>query len=68
MTIADTGPIAGPLSGGKLRALAITTDKRDPAFPDVPTLAEAGVVRHGDLAVDRPGGAGRHATPRSWPD
>ena len=43
MTIADTGPIAGPLSGGKLRALAITTDKRDPAFPDVPTLAEAGV-------------------------
>jgi tripartite-type tricarboxylate transporter receptor subunit TctC len=43
MTIADTGPIAGPLSGGKLRALAITADKRDPAFPDVPTLAEAGV-------------------------
>jgi tripartite-type tricarboxylate transporter receptor subunit TctC len=43
MTIADTGPISGPLSAGKLRALAITTDKRDPAFPDVPTLAEAGV-------------------------
>jgi tripartite-type tricarboxylate transporter receptor subunit TctC len=43
MTIADTGPIAGPLSAGKLRALAITADKRDPAFPDVPTLAEAGV-------------------------
>jgi tripartite-type tricarboxylate transporter receptor subunit TctC len=43
MTIADTGPIAGPLSAGKLRALAITTEKRDPAFPDVPTLGEAGV-------------------------
>jgi tripartite-type tricarboxylate transporter receptor subunit TctC len=43
MTIADTGPIAGLLSGGKLRALAITTDKRDATFPDVPTLAEAGV-------------------------
>jgi len=43
MTIADTGPIAGPLSAGKLRALAITTDQRDAAFPDVPTLAEAGV-------------------------
>ena len=43
MTIADTGPIAGPLGAGKLRALAITADKRDPAFPDVPTLAEAGV-------------------------
>jgi tripartite-type tricarboxylate transporter receptor subunit TctC len=43
MAIADTGPISGLLSGGKLRALAITADKRDPAFPDVPTLAEAGV-------------------------
>ena len=43
MTIADTGPIAGLLSAGKLRALAIATDNRDPAFPDVPTLAEAGV-------------------------
>ncbi len=43
MTIADTGPISGLLSAGRLRALAITTDKRDAAFPDVPTLAEAGV-------------------------
>jgi tripartite-type tricarboxylate transporter receptor subunit TctC len=43
MTIADSGPISGPLSARKLRALAITTDQRDPAFPDVPTLAEAGV-------------------------
>ena len=43
MTIADTGPISGPLAAGKLRALAITTDKRDAAFPAVPTLGEAGV-------------------------
>ena len=43
MTIADSGPIAGPLAGGKLRALAITTEQRDPQFPQVPTLAEAGV-------------------------
>jgi tripartite-type tricarboxylate transporter receptor subunit TctC len=43
MTIADTGPIAGPLKGGKLRALAITTAKRPPAFPDVPTFAEQGI-------------------------
>ena len=48
MTIADSGPISGPLGAGKLRALAITTDKRDPAFPDVPTLAEAGVP---DMAI-----------------
>jgi len=43
MTIADSGPIFGPLSAGKLRALAVTTDKRQDAFPDVPTFAEAGV-------------------------
>ena len=28
---------------GKLRALAVTTTKRSPAIPDLPTLAEAGV-------------------------
>jgi tripartite-type tricarboxylate transporter receptor subunit TctC len=28
---------------GKLRALAVTTAKRSPAVPDLPTLAEAGV-------------------------
>jgi tripartite-type tricarboxylate transporter receptor subunit TctC len=43
MTIADSGPISGPLAAGKLRALAITTDKRQDAFADVPTFAEAGV-------------------------
>ena len=29
--------------GGKLRALAITSDRRSPAFHDLPTVAEAGV-------------------------
>lgn len=43
MTISDSGPMAGPLKAGKLRALAITTAKRPPAFPDVPTMAEAGI-------------------------
>ena len=43
MAFADTGPIAGPLKAGKLRALAVTTAKRTPDFPDVPTMAEAGV-------------------------
>jgi tripartite-type tricarboxylate transporter receptor subunit TctC len=44
MTISDSGPMAGPLSSGKLRALAITTAKRPPAFPDVPTFAESGIA------------------------
>jgi tripartite-type tricarboxylate transporter receptor subunit TctC len=43
MALADSGPIAGPLKGGKLRALAVTTARRPPDFPDVPTMAEAGV-------------------------
>jgi tripartite-type tricarboxylate transporter receptor subunit TctC len=44
MTISDSGPMAGPLNSGKLRALAITTARRPPAFPDVPTFAESGIT------------------------
>src|SRR6185503_9959829 len=43
MTIADSAPVAGPLKSGKLRALGISTAKRPPAFPDVPTFAEQGI-------------------------
>lgn len=34
---------SGHIKAGKLRALAVTGDKRVPAFPDVPTLAESAV-------------------------
>jgi tripartite-type tricarboxylate transporter receptor subunit TctC len=34
---------SGHIKAGKLRALAVTSDKRVPALPNVPTLAEAGV-------------------------
>jgi tripartite-type tricarboxylate transporter receptor subunit TctC len=43
MTIADPPPITGHLKGGALRALAVTAPQRHPAYPDVPTMAEAGV-------------------------
>ncbi len=35
---------AGAVRDGKLRALAVTTEGRQPAFPDLPTVAEAGVA------------------------
>lgn len=33
----------GSIKGGKLRPLAVSTSKRNPQLPDVPTAAEAGV-------------------------
>jgi tripartite-type tricarboxylate transporter receptor subunit TctC len=43
MTIVDSAPATGPLKDGRIRALAVTTAQRAPNWPDVPTLAEAGV-------------------------
>ena len=43
MTIVDPAPATGPLKGGSVRGLAVTSAKRHPAFPDLPTMAEAGV-------------------------
>ena len=40
----DTTVVAGPhIESGKLRALAVTSAKRVPSMPNVPTVAESGV-------------------------
>jgi tripartite-type tricarboxylate transporter receptor subunit TctC len=40
----DTLPsVIGQIRNSKIRALAVTTAKRNPQLPDVPTMAEAGV-------------------------
>jgi tripartite-type tricarboxylate transporter receptor subunit TctC len=44
MAFVDSAPVAGPLKAGRLRALAITTPKRPPDYPDVPTMAESGIA------------------------
>jgi tripartite-type tricarboxylate transporter receptor subunit TctC len=43
MTFSDITAAQGLVKGGKLRALAVASDKRAPALPDVPTTAEAGL-------------------------
>jgi len=40
---ATAPPVMGQVTGGKLRLLAISGDKRNPSMPDVPTLREVGV-------------------------
>jgi tripartite-type tricarboxylate transporter receptor subunit TctC len=39
----STATALSHISAGKLRAIAVTTTKRLPALPDVPTIAESGV-------------------------
>jgi tripartite-type tricarboxylate transporter receptor subunit TctC len=44
MSLSDIGPIAGSLKDGRVRALAVTSGSRLPAWPQVPTMTEAGVT------------------------
>ncbi|HKA44514.1 MAG TPA: tripartite tricarboxylate transporter substrate binding protein [Burkholderiales bacterium] len=42
-TIADPPPVVGQLKAGRVRALAVTSAARHPSWPDLPTMAEAGI-------------------------
>jgi len=43
LTIVDPPPATGPLRAGTIRGLAVTSASRHPSWPDLPTMAEAGV-------------------------
>ena len=43
MLFSSLGPSVGAVKSGKIRALAVTSLKRSAAFPDVPTMDEAGL-------------------------
>ena len=43
MMFSDAQPVMANIKSGKLRALAVTSDKRTPFTPELPTLAEAGI-------------------------
>jgi len=48
----DTTVVAAPhIQSGKLRALAVTSARRVPSLPDVPTVAESGVAGLTDFEV-----------------
>ncbi len=49
MSLCDAAPATGPIQDGRVRPLAVTTAKRLPEYPNVPTMAEAGIK---DMVVE----------------
>jgi tripartite-type tricarboxylate transporter receptor subunit TctC len=49
MTLADSGPAMQGVSGGRVRALAVTSAQRTTFLPDAPTLKELGIDMNVEL-------------------
>lgn len=47
--VGSVGPALAFIRAGKLRALAVTSDKRDPVLPDIPTVRESGLDFEGGM-------------------
>lgn len=43
MTITDPAPVVSQMKAGRVRALAVTSAARHPAWPEIPTLVESGL-------------------------
>lgn len=50
LMFADIPQVAGAIKEGKVKALAVSTLRRTPGLPDVPTIAESGLAGY-DVAV-----------------
>ncbi len=46
VSIASLAPVVPQISAGRVRGLAVTTAKRSPALPGLPTVRESGVPRY----------------------
>jgi tripartite-type tricarboxylate transporter receptor subunit TctC len=46
-----SGSVASHIKAGRVRALAVSTSVRSTAFPDLPTIAEAGVPGYESVAI-----------------
>ena len=44
LAIEITGPMVPQVAAGAVRALAVSSDRRNPALPDVPTVQQAGIA------------------------
>lgn len=50
MSFATVLETSGQIKSGKLRPIAVTSDKRSPALPDVPTAAETGLPGYNSIS------------------